>query len=168
VSYRLAPVAAEHDLDGFDSGQPVLDDWLRAHARSATGQGTRTYLLLDGDAGVVAGFFSIAPHLLERDEAPRRIGRGAPARIPAILLAKLALDRRLHGQGLGAELLVHALTTIVTAARSAGGRLVVVDASDADAAAFYAAHDFSPTPRDPRRLVAKLSSVANALELEWP
>jgi hypothetical protein len=68
----------------------------------------------------------------------------------------------------GAELLVHALTTIVTAARSAGGRLVVVDAIDGDAAAFYAAHDFSATPRDPHRLVAKLSSIAKALELDWP
>ncbi|MDO8185977.1 hypothetical protein Q5424_05820 [Conexibacter sp. JD483] len=168
MSYRLTPLAAEHDLDGFDSGQPVLDDWLRAHARTATGQGTRTYLLLDSGSGAVIGFFSIAPHLLARDEAPRRIGRGAPARIPAILLAKLALDRRLHGQDLGAELLVHALTTIVTAARSAGGRLVIVDAIDDDAAAFYAAHDFTPTPRNPHRLVAKLSSITNALELEWP
>jgi hypothetical protein len=42
-------------------------------------------------------------------------------------LAKLALDQRLHGEGLGSELLVHALTTIIGAARAAGGRLVVVE-----------------------------------------
>lgn len=169
MSYRLTPLGArsELDLDGFDCGRPVLDDWLRTHARTATGQGTRTYLLVD-DADAVVGFFSIAPHLLERDGAPRRIARGAPARIPAILLAKLALDRRLHGQGLGSELLVHALTVIVTAARSAGGRLVVVDAIDDDAAAFYRAHGFTPTPREPHRLVAKLSSVAAPLGLGWP
>lgn len=167
MSFRLAPLAAEHDLAPFDSGQPALDGWLRTHARTATGQGTRTYVLTD-DAGTVVGFFSIAPHLLQRDEAPRRIARGAPARIPAILLAKLALDRRLHGQGLGGELLTHALATIVRAARTAGGRLVVVDAIDDHAAAFYRAHDFHPAPHDPHRLVAKLSSTASALGLEWP
>lgn len=168
MSRRLAPLAPEHELDGFDSGQPALDEWLRTHARTAAGQGTRTYVLLDAAAEEVVGYFAIAPHLLERDAAPRRIGRGAPARIPAILLAKLALDQRLHGQGLGAELLVHALTTIVTAARGAGGRIVVVDAIDDAAAAFYAAHDFHATPRDPRRLAMKLSTAAKALGLAWP
>lgn len=73
----------------------------------------------------------------------------------------------LHGQGLGAELLVHALTTIVVAARSAGGRLVVVDAVDEDAASFYRAHDFQPST-DPRRLIMKLSTAARALDLTWP
>ena len=168
MSHRLAPLSADHGLDSFSSGQPAHDDWLLTHARNATGQGTRTYVLLDEATDEVAGYFAIAPHLLERQAAPRRIGRSAPARIPAVLLAKLALDRRLHGQGPGAELLVHALTTIVDAARAAGGRIVVVDAIDDSAAAFYAAHDFVATPNDPHRLVMKLSTASKALGLDWP
>jgi GNAT superfamily N-acetyltransferase len=73
------------------------------------------------------------------------------------------LRRDLHGQGLGAELLVYALTTIVTAARSAGGRLVVVDALDDGAVDFYRAHDFQPSRTDPCRLIMKLSTAALAL-----
>jgi hypothetical protein len=69
-------------------------------------------------------------------EAPRSIGRGPPRQIPAILLAKLALNRSLQGRGLGAELLVLALSKIVDAARAAGGKLVVVDAIDEAAAPF--------------------------------
>lgn len=168
MSHRLEPLSPEQDLDPFTSGTPALDEWLRRHARDAAAQGTRTYVLLGATTDEVVGYFAIAPHLLEREAAPKRVGRGAPARIPAILLAKLALDRRLHGQGLGSELLVHALQTIFTAARAAGGRLVVVDAIDDPAAAFYAAHDFVPTPGDPRRLVIKLSTVAKALGLDWP
>ena len=117
MSYRVEPLAASHDLDGFDCGHGALNSWIRQYARRATGQGTRTYLLIDEASGALAGYFALAPHLLERDEAPRRIGRGAPQRIPAILLAKLALDARLQGEGLGAELLLHALTTIIVAAR---------------------------------------------------
>jgi GNAT superfamily N-acetyltransferase len=168
VSHRLQPLAPDHHLDAFDCGKPALNEWLRRHARNAAGQGTRTYVLIDARTATVGGYFAIAPHLLGRDEAPRSIGRGAPARIPAILLAKLALDRELHGRGLGSELLVHALTTIVTAARTAGGRIVVVDAVDDQAAAFYRAHDFQPVPSDPHRLVMKLSSAARALSLAWP
>jgi GNAT superfamily N-acetyltransferase len=168
VSHHIEPLAGSHDLDAFTCGHPSLDTWLREHAQHATRQGTRTYLLIEDKTDAVVGYFAIAPHLIERDETPRRIGRGAPQRIPAILLAKLALQERLHGQGLGAELLIHALTTIVIAARSAGGRIVVVDAIDDNAASFYAAHDFEPTPNDPHRLVLKLSTVAKALGLPWP
>jgi GNAT superfamily N-acetyltransferase len=168
VSYRVEPLAAGHDLDAFDCGHDALTNWLKQHARTATGQGTRTYLLVEGATGAVAGYFAIAPYLVERDTSPPGVGRGAPKRIPAILLAKLALRSDLHGQGLGAELLVYALTTIVTAARSAGGRLVVVDAVDSSAAGFYRAHDFQPSPTDPLRLIMKLSTTARALHLPWP
>ncbi len=168
MSHRIEPLADGYNLDAFTCGNPSLDEWLRERAYNATRQGTRTYLLLENDTDEVVGYFAIAPHLLERDEAPRRLGRGAPRRIPAILLAKLALHERLHGRGLGAELLIQALTTIVAAARSAGGRVVVVDALDDHAASFYRAHDFKPTPNDPRRLILKLSTVARALDLTWP
>lgn len=168
MTRRLEPLSSDHHLDAFSSGKAPLDEWLRRHARNAVGQGTRTYVLIEAQTEEVVGYFAIAPHLVARDDAPRRIGRGAPERIPAILLAKLALHERLHGAGLGSELLIHALTTIVGAARTAGGRIVVVDAIDDAAAAFYRAHDFQSAPSDPRRLVMKLSTAARALSLAWP
>lgn len=166
MSYWLESLAPHHELDAFRCGNAELDEWLARHARTATGQGTRTSVLVV-DPGEVVGYFAVAPHLLEREQAPRSIGRGAPARIPAILLAKLALHERLQGSGLGSELLIHALATIVAAARSAGGRIIVVDAIDERAEAFYRAHDFQPVPTD-QRLVIKLSTVARALDLPWP
>lgn len=168
MSYRIEPLSEGHGFDAFCCGQADLDEWLKEHARHATRQGTRTYVLLDEGSGAVDGYFAVAPHLVERDELPRRVGRGAPTMIPAVLLAKLALDERLHGRGLGADLLVHALTVIIGAARTAGGRLVVVDAVDDDAGGFYRAHDFQLLPSNPRRLVMKLSTAARALGLPWP
>lgn len=168
MSYRIEPLVDGHDLDTFTCGHPTLDTWLREHAHRATRQGTRTYLLIEDRTAAVVGYYAIAPHLIGRDATPRRIGRGAPQQIPAILLAKLALHQRLHGQGLGADLLVHALTTIVTAGRAAGGRLIVVDAVDDNAASFYRANDFQPTPEARHRLILRLSTVAKALGLPWP
>ena len=168
MSYRVRPLAESDDFDGFDCGHDALNAWLREHSRRATGQGTRTYLLVEDHTDAVVGYFALAPHLVERDALSRSAGRGAPSRIPAILLAKLALDTRLQGQGLGRELLMRALATIIAAARAAGGRLVVVDAIDEDAARFYRAHDFQPSPVDPRRLIMKISTAARALDLDWP
>ena len=168
MSYHVEPLTSEHNLQAFDCRHDALNSWLLQHAGHATGQGTRTYLLVEQATGAVVGYFALSPHLLERDDAPPSVRRGAPRRIPAVLLAKLALDKSVQGQGLGGELLIHALTTIVAAARAAGGRLVVVDAVDESAARFYLAHDFKASPTDPRRLIMKLSTAARALGLTWP
>ena len=168
MTFRVEPLADHHELDRFSCGNPELDQWLPQHARHATAQGTRTYVLIDEDDDSVAGYFSIAPHLLERDEVPARIGRGAPRRIPAILLAKLAVDQAHHGQGLGTELLLRALGTMLVAARAAGGKVAVVDAMDERAARFYLHHDFQALPSNPNRLVQKLSTIARVLRQPWP
>lgn len=165
MTYRVE-MLGDHDLGSFRCGNSELDEWLIHHARSATGHGTRTYVIVDDEAAIV-GYFAVAPHFIDRDDAPPTVGRGAPRRIPAILLAKLALDRSVQGQGLGSELIVFALETILEAARLAGGRLVVVDAVDAAAAAFYQHHDFQPLPDQDRRLVLKLSTAAKALGIDW-
>lgn len=167
MSSTVEPLAAAHKLDDFDCGNDELTAWLRHHARHAVRQGTRTYVAVDEENSAV-GYFALAPHLVERDEVTRSLGRGAPRRIPAILLATLALDRRIQGRGLGSELLIGALTTIVDAARVAGGKMVVVDAIDAAAGGFYERYDFVPVPGNPQRLVQKLSTIAAVLELPWP
>ncbi|MFA5785436.1 MAG: GNAT family N-acetyltransferase [Actinomycetota bacterium] len=168
MTYRVEALDDDHDLQPFDCGNDPLNEWLKRHARHATGQGTRTYVLVDERTGGVVGYFAIAPHLVEREEMPSRIGRGAPRRIPGILLAKLALDRDAQGCGLGGDLLVRALEMIVEGARVAGGKLVVVDAVDEAATRFYEHHDFDAVPGNPSRLVRKLSTVATALRLPWP
>jgi predicted N-acetyltransferase YhbS len=83
--------------------------------------------------------------------------------IPAILLARLALDRSHQGQGIGAELLWDALRRAVVANRQAAARLVVVDAIDGHAASFYDHFGFGPIPGNPTRLVQKMSSIEAAL-----
>ena len=166
MTYTVGPLD-DQDLDEFSCGNEELDEWLRRHARTATGHGTRTYVLVD-DAGSVVGYFAVAPHFLVRVDAPPRLARGAPQQIPAILLAKLALDTSLQGQGLGAELLIHALETMVSAAQRAGGRIVLVDAIDDRAREFYEHHDFVLLPGHDLRLVMKLSTAAKALGVAWP
>ena len=168
MTLRVEPLRASHMIDRFACGKKPLDDWLKQHARNAAGQGTRTYVLVDNENEAVVGYFAIAPHLLERETVPPQIGRGAPSQIPAILLAKLALDQSSQGTGLGRQLLVRALEKIVDVAKRAGGKLVVVDAIDDEAAEFYEHHDFTPIPGNPHRLVLKVSTVARELNIPWP
>ena len=135
-------ISTDHDLTPFDSGKPPLDAWLRSTALGDDRRGlSRTFVWHRGDRRVIA-YYTLAPHFVERGVVPRRIGRGGPASISALLLARLALDRSLHGRKLGGVLLWEALRHAAAAAEHVGGRLIVVDAINDDAAAFYAHHGF--------------------------
>jgi GNAT superfamily N-acetyltransferase len=115
-----------------------------------------------GDEAVLA-YYSLTAHLLQRAELPRSLGRGGPRQLPAVLLARLALDRSLHGQGLGGALLAEALERVLAATQTVAARFVVVDAIDERAAGFYEHHGFRRIP-DTLRLLQKLSDIAAALE----
>jgi predicted N-acetyltransferase YhbS len=151
-------------FESYSCGNPTLDGWLRTGALHAQSMRTaRTFVWHRGDK-VVIGYFSLAAHLVWRADVPGRVGRGGADAIPAILLARLALDSQLHGEGLGAELLWDALSRCVAASDAAGARVVVVDAIDDAAAAFYARFGFRAPTGQPLRLFQKVSDVAAALQ----
>ncbi|HEX5497343.1 MAG TPA: N-acetyltransferase [Mycobacteriales bacterium] len=159
-SFLTEALRDQHLRTAFDCGKPELDRWLlEAAARAETHRTCRTYVWHAGD-NVVVAYFSLAAHLIERDTLSRRLGHRAPERIPAVLLARLALDKTLHGRGLGGVLLVDALSRALVAGTHIGVRFVVVDAIDQGAAAFYRAFGFTPAPTDPHRLVRKVSAIA--------
>ena len=124
---------------------------------------SRTFVWHTGDDVVVA-YYSLAAHLIGCAVLPRGLAHGAPAQIPAVLLARLALDKTLHGRGFGGVLLADALRKAVGAGLRVGVRFVVVDAIDDHAAGFYRAHGFKSIPVDPHRLVRKASSIAADLD----
>lgn len=161
--YRSEHLAARHDLEHFDSGNDTLHGWLRRAARHAEAANTgRTFIWVEPGSSAVVGYFTLAAHLVRRADIPKSVGHGSPDAIPAVLLARLALSRPLQGRGLGGQLLLDALERAVEASDRAAARLVVVDAIDDQAAAFYRRYGFRACP-DPRRLVRKTSEVAAAL-----
>lgn len=164
--FTSAPLGSHSaKLEGFDSGARDLDEWLRVHAAGAQARRTaRTFVWCASDGDVVA-YYSLAGHVLVRDALPRSASRGSPAQIPAVLIAKLALDRRLHGRGNGSALLADALGRVVEAARTVAARFVVVDALHPEAAAFYEHHGFVQVPGS-LRLIQKINDIAAALAPE--
>jgi len=149
-------LTARHDLAAFDCGVPSLDDWLRRTALTAHAKGV-TVTDVWADAGRVAAYYSVSPTAVVSDGLPRGASTGLDV-IPGYLLGRLALDRSLHGQGLGERLLVHALKRIIRAADEGGGRLVVVDAIDEAAAGFYEHFGFSRIAGT-MRLFMKVSTI---------
>lgn len=156
-----------HELTSFTSGRATLDHWLRQSALRMNVHDTgRTWVIHRGD-DVVLGYYTLAAHALHRDSLPRKLSRSVPAEIPAILLAKLALDVTVQGTGLGKDLLLEALERCVNSGRLVASRFVVVDAIDDQAADFYEKYGFRQIPETtPTRLQRRLKDIAADLSAE--
>ena len=73
--------------------------------------------------------------------------------IAVVLLARLVVDLRQQGNGIGKGLLKAALIRCLNAADAIGIRAVLVHAKDAQAAAFYAQFGFVLSPSDAKHLM---------------
>jgi predicted N-acetyltransferase YhbS len=160
VSVRFEP--SLHSVALFDSGEADLDAWLRDHAASAArARVAQTFVWVrDGQAEVVA-YYSLSAHAVPRAEAPSRVGRGVPDPVPAAFLAKLALDRTLHGRRLGDLLLADALTRVIEAGPAV--RAIVVDAAKDRGRALYARFGFVQAPGRDDRMIARAETIAKGL-----
>jgi ribosomal protein S18 acetylase RimI-like enzyme len=160
----LERLDAHHDVSIFDSGNEVLDGWLRRHAIAAQRMDSaRTFVATRN--GRVIGYFSLTMGSMLRAEAPVKLVRGMPAYpVGMVLLARLAVDQSQQGRGVGAMLLAEALRKAIAAGEVAAARLIVVDAVDEDAAAFYQRYGFVRTPENPLRLYRRMKDVRASLD----
>lgn len=166
---RLERLGPHHGLSKFASGVEELDSWLHRHALASQKMDTaRTFLLVrgaDGGAGTICGYFSLTMGSVLRAEAPPKLVRGLPAYpVGMVLLARLAVDRSEQGKGFGALLLSEALRKAVRAGEAAAARLVVVDATDDQAAKFYAHHGFIAAPGHPLRLCRRMKDIRASMQ----
>lgn len=154
----IEALTADHRLDGFDSGETELDEWLvRRGWRNQLAGFTRTYVTTDGDR--VVGYHSVSAFTVLRADATGRARRQAPRQIPAILLGRLAIDRHAQGHGLGAGLLRHAMDLTVAASETIGVRLLVVTALHPRAASFYERFGLSRSPTNPLDLMITVADI---------
>jgi GNAT superfamily N-acetyltransferase len=161
--WRSRRLTAQFDISRFDCGNETLNRWLTEQALRAEQAGiSATTAWTPHDDDRVVAYYTVAPTQLLRGELPSRSMAGGHSVIPGYLLGRLALDRSLHGRGVGSQLLLDALDLIVSAADRSGGRVLVVDAIDDNAAAFYVHHGFAPIP-ETQRLIIKIATARTAL-----
>lgn len=157
------PLTAAHDVSEFSCGKPTLDHWLRTHALSNQEKGF-TAVLVVHEAGRVVGYYGLAPTAVVPNILPRSIRTGQPPDpVPCLLLGQLATDISWAGRGIGTGLVKHALERCVHAASLVGGRALMVNAVDDEAAAFWRRRGFLPSRDDPLVLFRSIADIAVSL-----
>jgi predicted N-acetyltransferase YhbS len=156
------PLAPHHQLDAFASGRPVLDDWLRRRAKPNQVSGaTRTFVVCE--SGQVVAYYALASSAVSISQTRGRFRRNMPDPIPVVVLARLAVAQSHQRRGIGRAVFQDAARRVMSAADAIGIRGLIVHALSDDAAAFYRALGFDPSPLDPTILMVTLADLRAAL-----
>jgi GNAT superfamily N-acetyltransferase len=156
------PIHGEHHIGAFDSGVPVLDDWLKRRARANQASGaSRTYVVYEEQR--VIAYYALASGAVEIQEATGRVRRNMPDPVPVAVLGRLAIERSYQGRGLGRALMRAASRRILQAADIIGIRALVIHAISDDAKAFYLALGLEASPLHPMMLMATLTDLEACL-----
>lgn len=157
-------LTAAHDVSQFSCGKPSLDHWLKSRALSNQERGF-TAVLVVHDAGRVVGYYGLAPTAVVPGTLPRSIRSGQPPDpVPCLLLGQMATDLGWGGRGIGTGLLKHAFQRCVQAAKLVGGRALIVNAVDGEAAGFWLRRGFLPSRDDPLVLCRSIATIAASIE----
>lgn len=153
------------DRSTFCSGVQDLDEWLKRFALQNQKRNNAVTYVCTID-GKVVGYYALCAAAVGRDHVPQPFGRHRPNAIPCVLLARLAVDRRAQGKGLGRALLRDAILRSCQGAEVIGAACVLIHCRDEHAKQFYlSVFDFLQSPVEDLHLVLPIHSVRQALAL---
>jgi ribosomal protein S18 acetylase RimI-like enzyme len=164
--FSVVPLG-QQDRSDFTCGNEALNAYLLTQAgQDMKRRVAACFLAIDNATGAVAGYYTLsACHVQLADVAAdwqKKLPR-YPV-VPSARLGRLAIDVRYQGKKLGVALMSNA---VVRAQRSdIAAHMMVVEAKNDIAAAFYMHHGFRRDPHEPLRLYAPLAMLSRALGLK--
>ena len=157
----------DHVIDGFRSRSTEQAEWLARHARGSHGGGfTRTFVVTESGSPDVVAYYAWTMAGLGFGEVPARVSAGGGRHpVPMALLARLAVDVRHEGRGLGRALLRDVVSRTPEVGTRIGCRGLLVHCETADARAFYLRHlpSFEASPIDPMHLVLLMRDLRRSV-----
>ncbi|MBV8048895.1 MAG: GNAT family N-acetyltransferase [Paludibacterium sp.] len=136
---------ALHDRDSFTCGVAALDNYLRQRAGQHHRDGIATTHVLIDDAQLnrILGYCTLSAAQLYLQELREEDRKRLPAYpVPAIRVGRLAVSQSEKSKGYGQLLLGHAVNLALSVRQTMGVRVLVVDAKDAQVAAYYEGFGF--------------------------
>lgn len=157
---RILAIREEHRREEFDCGVEALNTYLRRYARQNHEKNiARTYVAVD-EAKQVLGYYSLASASIEFESLPADYVKRLPKYpVPAVRIARLAVSKEAQGKGLGERLLVDALKRILAVSAEVGVHVILVDAKNDKARAFYQRYGFGELYDESTTLFMPLETV---------
>lgn len=160
-------ISSGHEVDDFRCRSTEQSIWIQRHAKqSAAANITKVLVVTEADSNQVVAYYAWRMAQIDLADAPRRLTTGSgnyPQ--PVALLARLGVDERHEGRGLGAGLLRDAITRLLLAGEAIGCRGLLIHAESEDARNFYLhlVPDLETSPTDRLHLVLLLKDARHTL-----
>lgn len=160
-------LSPDHDLEEFECRSVEQTDWLRRHARQSSGSGTsRVLVVTPSHSNVVVAYYGWCMAGIALADAPPRARKGAgryPQ--PVALLARLGVDVRYEGRGLGVGLLQDVIARTHALGEEIGCRGLLVHAETAEARDFYLhlVPELEASPTDELHLLLLMKDIRRTL-----
>lgn len=166
MALRIEPLARYHDRAVFDCGNEELNQYLRNIARQHSDKGiSRTFVLVDRKRpSEILGFFTLASCEILVEKLPRKYAKKYPSKAPAAKLARLAVQKTRHRQGLGTHMMANAIERVLEVSEHLGIIGFFVDAKNSEAKGYYEQFGFIPLPDDPLELFLPMATLKKAYE----
>ena len=159
---RIEALAAHHERDAFSCGVDSLDRYLRAQAaQDVRRRANGVFVLVAADAvETILGYYTLCATSLPQGDVPAAARKHIPRYplVSATLIGRLAVSRTRQGDGMGSLLLADAVRRAYASAETIGSSMLIVDALNERAVAFYESFGFQPLPES-LRLVLPMRSV---------
>jgi GNAT superfamily N-acetyltransferase len=156
---RVELLGPGHHRSSFTSGNEQLDRHFRTQASQDARKHIAAPFVLVLPDGTIAGYYTLSSTALKLSELPAEAARRLPRYplVPATLLGRLAVDRRLQGRGYGRFLLADALFRALRS--EIASFAVIVEAIDDAAQRFYERESFLPFPETPMKLFRPMADI---------
>ena len=131
------PLERRDDRSRFQSGNTEIDDWFHRFAWQNHRAGNARVFVTTQEPETL-GFYALSMGAVQRSTLPDALKPGQrPEPCPVLLLARLAVDQRAQGRGIGAALLKDALLRSYKLSNEVGFAAFLVHCANDQAREFY-------------------------------
>lgn len=148
-----------HDRNGFRSGEPLLDEFLRKYAAQQSAKGVTSVFVLVDDAqpSKILGYYTLSAAQVDVSQLSLAEQKKLPRYpIPCFRLGRLARDLGSRWAGVGEILMGLAVDRCRKAKLSIGAYALLVEAKNTSARSFYEHYGFIPCGDAPMTLYLPL------------
>ncbi len=151
-------------LDEFSCSSSEQTKWLKKYA--AGSQSTKTFVVVAAGSERVVAYYAWRMAELRSSEIPNRLKKGeGKYPQPVALLARLGVDIRHEGNGIGAALFKEVIVKTLRASLDIGCRGLLIHAETESAVAFYRhlLPGIEQSPTDSKHLVILAKDIKKTL-----
>jgi ribosomal protein S18 acetylase RimI-like enzyme len=162
--FRLELLGEEHERASFNCGEEPLDRYFWTQVtQDIRRRVANCFVAVEAATGYVAAYYALSATSVPLADLPPEDAKRLPRypTMPAVRIGRLAVDRRFQRRGLGEAMLADATARAVKA--DVAAFMLVVDAKNDKAVAFYRRYDFHEIANQRRKLFLPLATAQKAL-----